>query len=139
MRVKFDRRKIRVGIAIGDGGSFSSWRRTTVENVRAVADQSRDELRGFILNNTEACPKSGGLGDVPVPHSSRRGKESAGSEFDSFGAEPVFCFGTTKADCGHGNRLVVLANAQSGIESVGFDPTFDEPEWVGTAGGESLG
>ncbi len=42
--MKFDGSKFRVGIAIGDGGSFSSRRRTAVENVCALADQSCYEL-----------------------------------------------------------------------------------------------
>ena len=54
MRMELDGRNIRVRIAIGDRRSFSSWSRTAVENVRAVADQGRDELRGFILNDTVA-------------------------------------------------------------------------------------
>jgi hypothetical protein len=52
--MKFDGSKFRVGIAIRDGGSFSSGRGTTVENVFAVADQGRYELRCFVLNNTES-------------------------------------------------------------------------------------
>jgi hypothetical protein len=109
--MKLNRRDARVGIAIGDGGGFSSWSRATIEYALAAADQSRNELRGFVLNDAEAGSKSGRLGNVPVLNSPRRGEESAGAEFDSFGEELIFCFGTTKADCGHGNRLIVPANA----------------------------
>ena len=44
VRMKLDGSNIRVGIAIGDDLRLPSWRRTAVENVRAVADQRRDEL-----------------------------------------------------------------------------------------------
>ncbi len=72
-------------------------------------------------------------------HSPRRGKESTGSEIDSFGAELIFRFRTAQADRGHGNRLVVLANAQSRMDAVGLRPTFDKPQRVSAADGESFG
>ncbi len=83
--------------------------------------------------------RRGSLGDVAVLHSSRRSKERTGSEFDTFGAEAIFCFGSAKAHRGHGNRLVVQANAKSGFDSIGLDPALDEPQWVRTAFRKRLG
>src|SRR5580704_4883953 len=136
--MEIDRGDIRVGIAIGDSFSLPSWSRTTVENIDAVANQSCNELRGLILNDAKACPESGSLGDVPAQNSSRGGQQSAGSEFDSFGAELLFCFCAAKTDCSYRDRLIVLANAKSGIESIGLGPAFDEPRWMSAAGCESL-
>ena len=69
-------------------------------------------------------------------NSSCGGKETTGSEIDSFGSELGFCFRATKTDIGHGNRLIVPADVRGGIESIGPCPAFDEPQWVGTAGSE---
>jgi hypothetical protein len=137
--MKLDGGNFRIGIVIGESQSFSPGSRTTVENMRAVADKGCDELRGFVLNHTKTRSKSSSPGDVSVLNSARRVKEHTRSKLDSFGAERLFCFRMTKTDRGHGNRLVVLANAKSGIDSVGLDPAFDEPEWVSAAGSESLG
>jgi hypothetical protein len=127
VRMKVNRRDARLGSAIGDGSGLSSGRGAAIKNTRALADQSRDELRGFILNYAEACSKRGGSGDVTALHSPRRSEESAGSEFDPFSTELVFRFRTTKADCSYRNGLVVLANAKSGIYAIVPDPVFNEP------------
>ena len=82
--------------------------------------------------------KAADFGDVSTQNSSRGARKATRSEFDSFGAESLFRFRTTKTDCGHGNRLIVLANAKSRIEPVGLGPAFDEPQRVSAAGGESL-
>jgi len=67
-----------------------------------AAQQSRILLRAqlelrrvasFVLNHTPAGSESGGLGDVPVLHTPCGSEESSGNEFDSFGAELVFCIG----------------------------------------------
>ncbi len=136
--MKLDRNDLRVGIAIRDGRSLPARRRATIENAAAVADQSCNELGGFILNHTEAGAERRRFRNVPAQDSSRGGKESAGSEFDSFGPKLLFCFRTPKPDCGHGNRLIVLADAKRGIESVRLDPAFDEPGRMGAAGGEQV-
>src|SRR6266446_2142167 len=128
-----------IGITIGDSGGFSSWGRTTIENARAVSDKSRNELRGFVLNYAKARSERGRLGEVSLQDSSGRGKENAGSEFDPLGAELCLYVRTTKTDCGHRNRLIVLANAKSRGESVGLGPAFDQPARMRAVDGQSLG
>ncbi len=95
MRMKLPCNDLRVGIAIGDSQSLSARSRATIENARAMSHQSRDELRAFILDHTEGRAESSGPGDVSVLNSPRGSQESAGSQFDSFGAELVFRFGAT--------------------------------------------
>ena len=104
-----------------------------------MADKSRNELRGFILNDTEG-PRGKPRSWSTSPCCTRRAetRKCPGSEFDSFGFDLLFRFRTAEADCGHGNRLIVPADAKGGIESVGLGPAFDEPERVGTAGSESF-
>ena len=68
-----------------------------------------------------------------------RGKESAGSQFDSFGAELVFCFGMTKADCGHRAQIDCVGKFELRLRVHRLRPAFDEPQRMGTAGGERLG
>jgi len=139
MRMEIDSGDTRARILIGNGGSFPARSRTAIKDTGAGADERRDELRGFILNHAKAGAESGGSGDVPLQNQASRSKKCAGSEFDAFGAKLLFRFGTTKAKCGHGNRLVVLANAASGGETVDCGPTLDEPQWMRTRGSESLG
>src|SRR5208282_5318155 len=124
--MKIDGGNGRIGIAIGDGSGFSSWRRAAVEKVCAMADESCDELRGFVLDNAEARLERSSSGDVSVLNSPRPGEERSGSEVDSFGEEPRFYLGTSKAGCGDGDRLVLPANPDGGIESVATDPAFDK-------------
>ena len=129
--MKIDGGHDRVGIVIGDGGSFSSRGGTTIENARALADESCHELRSFVLNNASTCSERGSPSHVSVLNPARGDQKSTRSQVDSFGAKLRFRFWTTKADRGHGNRLVMLANAESGIEPVGLGPS-DRPA---TAGG----
>ena len=103
-----------------------------------MPDERRNELRGFILNHNKARAESRGPGHISVLHSACGGQECPGSEFDSFGFDSLFRFRTAETDCGHGNRLIVSADAKGRIESVGMGPAFDEPQRVGTAGSESF-
>jgi len=89
MRMKFDGCNGRVEIMIGDGASLSARRRATVEHVRAASHESSNELRGFVLNDTECCADRRRLRNVAVPNLSSECKESAGSQFDTLGAEPL--------------------------------------------------
>jgi hypothetical protein len=66
--MEIDRGNFSVGITVGDGQSLTAWGRAAVENPRAVANKSCDELRGFVLNNAKTCPESGGPGDIAVLH-----------------------------------------------------------------------
>jgi len=132
--MEVDRGNFSVGITIGDGQGLSPGSGAAIQDTRAVADESCDELRGFVLNNAKARMESGRSGDIPVLNSSRGRKKSTGSEFDSFGAELGFSLRATKTDRGHGNRLIVAADAERGIESIGPGPPFDEPRRVGTTG-----
>ena len=136
--MEFHGRDVRSRIPISDGQSLSSGSRTTVEDVRAVPDESSNELRSFILNNAEARAESRGPGHISVLHSACGGQERPGSEFDSFGFDLLFSFRTAEADCGHRDRLIVSADAKGGIESVGLNPAFDEPQRVGTTGSEGF-
>ena len=109
--MKIDRSQARFGITIGDGSRFPAWRGATIEDARAVADEIRDQLRRFILNNAEAGSESGCPSNVSLLNSSRRCQERSGNEFNSFGAKLIFGFRTAKANCGRRNRLIVLTNA----------------------------
>src|SRR5271157_853329 len=116
-----------VGITIGDGQGLSSRSRTTVENAETIADKGCHELRSFVLNNKESRSEGSSSRDVPALDSSRRGQESSGSEFNSFRSDLLVRFRATETDCGHGNRLIVLADAKCGVETVGAGPAFDQP------------
>src|SRR5712692_4978737 len=137
--MKIDSGNIRVRISVGDGGSFSSGGRATIEDAGAMADERGNELRGFILNDAEAGSERRGSRDITPLASSRGRQQSAGSEFGSFGADLGFRFRTAKADCGDRNRLIVPANADGGIESVSLGPAFDEPQWMCAVAGERCG
>ncbi len=67
--MEVDSRDVRFRIPVGDGQGLSSGSRAAVENVRAAADKSGNELRSFILNNAEARAESCGLRHISVPHS----------------------------------------------------------------------
>jgi hypothetical protein len=83
--------------------------------MRAISHKSCDQLRRFVLNYTQAALENGRLGDVSMSHSSSRGEESAGSQFDSFGLKPPFRFKMAETDCGHGHGLIVSADMARGF------------------------
>src|SRR6202035_1685768 len=96
-----DRNDARVSIAIGDGQSLAARGCTTIKSALSLADQSCNQLRGLVLNNTQALSEGGCSRNVSALHTPSRSKESTRSQFDSFGAESVFRFRMTKTDRGH--------------------------------------
>jgi hypothetical protein len=70
---------IRVGITIGDGRGLASGSCATIENVLAMPDHGRDQLRGFILNDAEACSESCCSGNISAQNSPSGSEESTGS------------------------------------------------------------
>src|ERR1700722_153421 len=129
-----DRSDVRVGIAIGDGQSLAARGCTTIKSALSFADQGCNQLRGLVLNNTQALSEGGGSRDVSVLHPSSRSQESTRSQLDSLGAESIFRFRMTKTDRGHRHRLVMTANLNRGFEPIGPNPAFDEPLRGGSAG-----
>src|ERR1700734_1571832 len=96
-----DRSDLRVGVAIGDGQSLAARGCTTIKSALWVAHQGCNQLRGLVLNHTQALSEGGCSRNVSLLHASSPSQESTRSQFDSTGAEPVFRFRMTKTDRGH--------------------------------------
>ena|SRR5208283_1044754 len=139
MWIKVNRCNGCIEITIGDGACLSARRGAAVEHARAASYERGDELRSFVLNDTEARAERRRLRDVATPNLSRGSEESASSQFDPFGAKPLFCFGMTETDRSHRDRLIVPANLYCSFEAISLSPAFDEPHRMCAAGGECLG
>ena len=103
-----------------------------------LANEGRDELRGFILNCDLAGAEDGCLRDVTGLDAAGGCEKGSGAERNSLLIQLLFCGRRSEADCGRGNRLTVFADLVGGGESVVASPALHQPSGMGEGPGQGF-
>jgi len=127
MRMKFDGRDLCIRIAVCHRQGLAAGSRTAIKDARSASRQCCDELRSFILDHTSAGAEGSSLRDVDAFNQPRRGQQTAGLQFNSFGLEFFVGLRSPKTNGRFRNRLIVTADVMDCFDSVFPSPSLNQP------------